>query len=191
MTLHTPVAEEGLFLHQRQLSTGIMYIFHIFLWRGSMIRHYTSRTTFFHVFSNFYPTALIYHMLIPAVISMCVAYIHGPTYMHMERAWGWGRHDHFSQRYFFCLHTWRDMYVLYIVCLCGGAQGQEGFIRTKQKRTPVFECSWSRAEVWKPRLVMPGILYRVWYIAPVCYIWCIIRKRLYSYERILLPVRDT
>ena len=43
--------------------------------------------------------------------------------------------DHFSQRYIFCLHTWYDMYdELYMVCLCGGAQGQEGF-RTKQ-RTP-------------------------------------------------------
>ena len=27
---------------------------------------------------------------LPAVMSMCSAYIQGPTYIHMERAWGWG-----------------------------------------------------------------------------------------------------
>ena len=39
--------------------------------------------------------------------------------------------------------------LLYMVCVCGGAKGQEGFLRTKQRMTPdqiyiereIFECS--------------------------------------------------
>ena len=72
LTFHILVAEEVLFLRQTQASTSIMYISHIFIIGGSLIRHYTSRTTIFHAFSNIYPTAFIYHVWIPAVISMCV-----------------------------------------------------------------------------------------------------------------------
>ena len=61
LTFHIPEAEEGLFLHQTQASTGIMYtsISHIFLWWGSLVRHYASKTTTFHVFSNNYPKECI------------------------------------------------------------------------------------------------------------------------------------
>ena len=163
-----------------------MYISHIFSRGDSFIGHYTSRMTIFHLFSNNYPTAFIYHMWIPAVISMCVAYIRSPRYIHMERTWGWGRSNHFSQRYIFCLHTWYNMDdVLYTVCLCGGAQGKESFLRTKQRRTPdqiyiYMEWSRSRTEVWKPRVVMPGTWCRVWFIVRVCDNWCTKREWLYS-----------
>ena len=37
LTFRIPVAEEGLFLHQTQASTGIMHISHIFLWGGLIV----------------------------------------------------------------------------------------------------------------------------------------------------------
>ena len=56
--------------------------------------------------------------------------------MRVEREPSWGRSDHFSQRYIFCLYTWYNIdHVLCMVCLCGAAQGQEGFFSTKQTRT--------------------------------------------------------
>ena len=73
---------------------------------------------------------------LPAVIPKCVGYIHGHTYTHMERAWGWGRGDRLNQR-FFCQHIWYHVYdVLYLACLCDGSQGGKGLIRTKQMKTP-------------------------------------------------------
>ena len=72
LTFHIPVAEEVLFLHEIQASTGILYLSLIFLKGSSLIRHYTSRTTIFHTFSIKYPSAFMFHIWIPAVISMCI-----------------------------------------------------------------------------------------------------------------------
>ena len=128
-----PVSKEVFFLHQTLASTGTMYIYHRFLWGGfkmyicqiflwvdSWIRHYTGRMTISHVFSNNHPTTFC----IPYVnsrwrINSCVACIHGPTYMRVEREPSWGRSDHFSQRYIFCLYTRYNIdHVLCMVCLC-------------------------------------------------------------------------
>ena len=44
------------------------------------------------------------------------------------------RSDQRSHHFIICLHTWYGMHdILYLVRLCGGAQGEEGLFRTQQK----------------------------------------------------------
>ena len=129
LTFHIPVAEEGLFLHQTQVSTGIMYISHIFLWGGSLIMHSTWRTTIFYAFSNNYQTAFIYHMWIPAVKSMCVWRICMPlrTYMwnvhEVEVEWPFQSALHF-------LSTYLVWYVWWVV------HGMSLWWRSRSRRLP-------------------------------------------------------
>ena len=139
-----------------------------------VISNNTSGSTMFHVFPNNYPTVLY---LYPAVVPMCVWH---PTYIDMERAWGWGRRHRLSQRYVFLSTSWYDMYdVLYLVCLCSGAEGEEGFLRTKQRRTPDHKCIsiWMlpiKSSGWK---TPPGNAWcRIWFSVRVCETWWINRN---------------
>ena len=49
------------------------------------------------------------------------------------------RSDQHSHHFIICLHTWYGMHdILYLVRLCGGAQGEEGLFRTKQRTPDLF-----------------------------------------------------
>ena len=172
LTFHIPVAEESLFLHQTQACTGIMYVSHIFLWGDSLVRRYTSRTTIFHVFSNNYPTAFIYHVWIPAVISICVWRINMAL-----RTYIWNVHEvevlvTISVNVVFFVYIpgmicmMRCIWYVSVVALKvkKASSALNRGIPTKNICVYIFECPRSRTEVWKPRLVMPGTWCRVWFI---------------------------
>ena len=158
------------------------------------MRHCKSGTTIFYAFCSNYPTALfLYHMWIPdaktlstyiwnvleveVVVSISVSvifFVHVPGVICMM-----------------CC-TWYVFAVARKVKKASSAQNRG--LPTKHTEVYIiyiFECSRSRKEVWKPRVVMPGTWCRVWFIVRVCATWCIIHKWLSSYERFILLVRDT
>ena len=143
LTFPRPVEQTGLFLHQTQASTGLIYGNHILSW-GVSVKSITPAERLLFLY---FLTVIQQHPYttceFPRSYQCCVwrIYMALCTYIevHKERAWVWGRRDHFSQRYIFCLHAWYDMYeVLYLVRLCGGAQGLQGFLRTKKRKVPVY-----------------------------------------------------
>ena len=75
LTFHIPVAEEVLFLHEIQASTGILYLSLIFLKGSSLIRHYTSRTNIFMYFVTIIQPHLYNLFAIPRCrINVCGVY---------------------------------------------------------------------------------------------------------------------